>query len=140
MPVFRGDEALLGGVLKNTADAGMGILDIIDRIFIGLLFGQVNVEYQLGIRLAHQKKEAGSITPYLINQVTQGDITAGPFGYLYLFAAAHDCHHLVQHILGPPLRDSDIKGLKSGADTGNCARWSEPCSLITRVKPRSHLA
>src|ERR1035437_419974 len=71
---FRSYESLLGGVLKNTADAGMGILDIIDRIFVGLLFGQVNVEYQLGIRFAHQKKEAGGITSDLINQVAQGDI------------------------------------------------------------------
>jgi len=50
---FRGDETFLGGVLENTADAGMGILDIIDRILVGLLFGQVDVEYQLGIGLAH---------------------------------------------------------------------------------------
>src|SRR5690606_15065385 len=42
-------------------------------------------------------------------------------GDFHLLAAAHDGDHLVQHVVGPALRNADAERLQAGAHTGDGA-------------------
>ena len=110
------------GLRQNGADPGVGVLDVIDGVLVGTRQGQVHIEGELGIALARDEEEAHGIAPANLvpaarpfDQVTQRDVAAGPLGYLDLLAAAHDAHHLVQHVIGVALRNAGIQRLQAGA-------------------------
>ena len=50
---------------EHTATAGMGILDIVNRVLIGLRDRQVNIKNKLGIGLTRDKKKPYGIPALL---------------------------------------------------------------------------
>ena len=78
----------------------MCVLHIEHRIVIRLRTRQINIESELGIRLARNQEPAHCVGAGFFDQIAQGQITAGAFGEFDLFAAAHHRHHLVQHVVG----------------------------------------
>ena len=47
--VFRKNSVVSGGVFQYAAYSGVGVLDIVNRIFSGPFFGQIKVKVYMGI-------------------------------------------------------------------------------------------
>src|SRR5512133_681484 len=77
-------NAAFNGRFKDPADSGMGILDIVNRVVGRLLLGKIDIKNQLGVGFPHQEEVPGGISPDLVDEVTQGDITTGTLGYFNL--------------------------------------------------------
>src|SRR5690554_2038842 len=108
-----------GQFAQYAANPGMGILNVIHRVFIGLGAGQVDIEGQLGIHAARRQEETGSIAAHFVDQVPNGHVAAGTLGDLYLLARAGHHYHLVQNVVRPALGDSGFQCLQAGAYTGD---------------------
>ena len=52
---------IAGPLVDHRADAGMGVLDVIDRVFVGLALGQIEVEIEVLVGLAQRVEEAAGI-------------------------------------------------------------------------------
>src|SRR5690554_234728 len=104
---------------QYAANPGMGILDVIHRVFIGLGAGQVDIEGQLGIHAARRQEESGSVAAHFVDQVPNGHVAAGTLGDLYLLARAGHHHHLVQNVVRPALGNVGFQCLQAGAYTGH---------------------
>src|SRR5690554_5734139 len=103
---------------QYAANPGMGILDVIHRVFIGLGAGQVDIEGQLGIHAARRQEETGSIAAHFVDQVPNGHVAAGTLGDFHFLAGAGHHYHLVQNIVRPALGDVGFQGLQAGAHAG----------------------
>ena len=89
----------------------MGVLDVVHGVVVALRGGEVDVEGELGVGGTGGQEVAGGIAAHFIDEVPQGDITAGALGQLYLLAIAHHRYHLVQHILRPALGNAAFQRL-----------------------------
>src|SRR5690554_6718208 len=69
-----------GQLAQYAANPGVGILDVIHRVFIGLGAGQVDIEGQLGIDTACGQEEAGGVAAHFVDQVPNGYVAAGTLG------------------------------------------------------------
>ena len=105
VPLRRGGEqhhvrglvrvhALLGGGPQDGADAGVGVLHVVDRVVVALFLGQIQIEVQQGIGAAHDEKEAGRVLAHVVDELVQGDETAGALGHLHHFAVFYQAHEL----------------------------------------------
>src|SRR5690554_786628 len=112
-------HAFGGQFAQYAANPGMGILDVIHRVFIGLGAGQVDIEGQLGIHAARRQEETGSIAAHFVDQVAHGDVAAGALGDFHFLAGAGHHHHLVQNVVRPALGNVGFQCLQAGAYTGN---------------------
>src|SRR5690554_900880 len=112
-------HAFGGQFAQHAANPGMGILDVIHRVFIGLGAGQVDIEGQLGIHAARRQEEASGVAAYFVDQVPNGDVAAGALGDFHLLAGAGHHHHLVQNVVRPALGDAGFQCLQAGAYTGD---------------------
>ena len=103
----------------------MGVLQIVDGVFVALLLGEVDVEDEFGIGLAGNEEEAGGVLAGHVDEVAQRDVVAGALAHLDGFAVLHDGEHLVKDVFGEFLRDAHLTGeraaLKAAADAGNRA-------------------
>ena len=93
----------------------MGILHVVHRVLVGAFLRQVNIEHKLGIGLARDQEKPHRVAPAHhiavarhLDQITQGDVGAGPLGNLDFLAALHHRHHLVQHVVGPGRRNTQV--------------------------------
>ena len=92
----------------------MGVLQIVDGIFVTVFLGKINVENEFSISLAGNEEKASSIPPCLVDQVTQRHIIARAFAHFDDFATLHNGEHLMEDVFWKGLRDSDPKSLGSG--------------------------
>ena len=84
-------------LFQHGADAGVGVLDIVDRIFAVVAHSQVKVEIQSGGAFALVEEETCGINGHFVQQVGQGDGLAGTLAHTHRFAVAHQVDHLHQH-------------------------------------------
>jgi hypothetical protein len=86
-------------VAEHAADAGVGILDVVDRVIAGARLGQVEVEIQVLVVGAHDVKEAGGVRAHLVAQLAQRYELPRAGGHLHLLAEAKQHCELQQHDL-----------------------------------------
>ncbi len=79
---------------ENIAHAGVRVLHVINRIFVGLFFCQIDIEIHRRIQLPHQKKIARRIDADLFDQLQHRNDVARAFGHFDDFAAAQQIHLL----------------------------------------------
>nr|GEU28637.1 hypothetical protein [Tanacetum cinerariifolium] len=117
-----------GPLFQHAADARMGVLHVIHRVFIRGFQRDVHVEHEFGVGFARNEEEAHGVAtlgdvaaarPF--DQVAHGDVRAGALGDLDFLAALHDGDHLVQHVVGEALRNAQANGLQAGAHAGDGA-------------------
>src|SRR5690554_670031 len=108
-----------GQFAQYAANPGMGILDVIHRVFIGLGAGQVDIEGQLGIHAARRQEEASGVAAHFVDQVAHGHVAAGALGDFHFLAGAGHHYHLVQNVVRPALWDAGFQCLQAGAHAGH---------------------
>ena len=64
--LFAEGQSRLLCLAENAADAGMRILDVVDRVVIRLLLGEIEVEIQLAVERTHEEEVAGRIRADLV--------------------------------------------------------------------------
>src|SRR5690606_2407070 len=89
---------LFGRLRQHGTDAGVRILNIVDRVLFAFGQRQVDVENEFRIGTPLRQEEAHGILAYPVDEVAHGDVAAGPLGYLDLGAVTHDFNHFVQDI------------------------------------------
>ena len=87
----------LGGLTENTADSRVGVLDVEDGILGRLLLGELEVEVEVAVRLAHQEEEPRRIGPDLVDHFAHGHELARALAHAHRFAAAGEANHLHQN-------------------------------------------
>ena len=84
----------VGGIAKHGTDSGMGILHVIDRIFIGSAAKHINIHHHGGIHgIANQGVSSG-IHADLLHKFFQGNDGSSALTQLKFFAIFHDLDHL----------------------------------------------
>src|SRR5690606_36242511 len=112
-------ELLLGQLPEQRADAGVGVLDVVDRVLVAAALGQVQVEIQVLVVAAHHVEEAGGVGADFLAQLAQGDEAAGAGGHLHALAAAEQDGEL--HQLHLDLRRIQTQALGRGLEPGDVA-------------------
>ena len=90
-------DAALGRLLENARDPGVGVLHVEDRIIARLSLGKLQIEIEMAVRLAHEKKESRRIPPDFFDHFFQRDELAGALAHAHRLAAAGKLNHLHQH-------------------------------------------
>ena len=114
-----GRQALGGDQLEHRADAGVGVLDIVDGIFAALLHRQVQVKIEGGIWLPHIEEEPRGIDGHVIQQVGQCDGAAAALAHAVGLAVLHQPHQLHQHDI--QLVPVQADGIHGAFEPGNVA-------------------
>jgi hypothetical protein len=78
-------QAFFIELAEHATDACMGVLHIVDRVFVGAGSGQLQVEIHVLIGLAHDVEEARRVLADLIAQLAERHEFAGTGGHLHLF-------------------------------------------------------
>ena len=95
--VGRGDGVTVGGqIFKQCADPGVGVLNIVDRVFAVLPNRQAQVKLHLGLGLGVEEVAAGVHGDH-IQQVGQRHGLAGALGHTDHLAVLHQLHQLHEH-------------------------------------------
>ncbi|OPY11073.1 MAG: hypothetical protein A4E66_01441 [Syntrophus sp. PtaB.Bin001] len=117
---------------ENTADPRMGVLDIVNRVFIRLPLGQFQIEVKMTVRTPHKEIIASSITTNFLNNFLHRDKFSGPGRHRYRFAVPKQVYQLnkddTQNILGI------AQGLNPGMHPGNIAMVIRPPDINNRIK------
>ena len=95
-PVFRNRAAGFFDLFINAINPCMGVLDIVDRIFIAVGLCQVQIKIQLRIQRPHDEEIPCRIGPDFFNQFVQRNRLAGSFAHLHGLAVAERADHLQQ--------------------------------------------
>ncbi len=90
-------DAGLARLLENARDPGVRVLYIKNWIFARLLFGQLQIEIEMGVGSAHEKEEARGIPADLFQDLPQRDEFSEPFAHSDRLASAGELDHLNQH-------------------------------------------
>ena len=106
---------------QHRANARMGVLHVINGVFVVLGQRQVDVKDVFGVGLAAEQEETHRVGAGPLDQVAQSDVAAGAFGDFHLFAVAHHAHHGVQHVVGVTGGHAGTGGLQAGAHAGDGA-------------------
>ena len=73
---------LVLGALEDAADAGVGVLDVVDGVFRGLFRGEFEVEVHLGAGSAGEEEIAAGVGAHFLYKFLEGDEVAGALGGL----------------------------------------------------------
>ncbi len=90
------------GLPQNAGNASVGILDIKNRVFVGLLHSQVKIKIEMALRAAVQEEETRRVLAHLFHQLFHGDELAGPFRHFNLLSVPEQ---------GYVLEDEDFQGV-----------------------------
>src|SRR5690606_7088490 len=91
----RGDAGRVdAGLAEDAGHAGVRVLDLVDRVLLGLVEGQVEVEEHLRVAAPHEEEVAGDVDAGLLEELPQRDELAGPLAEPDLPAAARDADDL----------------------------------------------
>ena len=82
---------------QEGADAGVGVLDIVHRVFAVLTDGQVQVEVQGTGGGPVVEIVPGGVHADLVQQVVEGDGLARPLGHAHRLAVLEEIHQLHEH-------------------------------------------
>ena len=82
---------------EEAVNAGIRILDVIDRVIAGLFLGQVDIEVHLGVQCAGTEEIACCIGADFFHQLAQRYGLSGTLGHFDRLSVAEKCHHLEQH-------------------------------------------
>ncbi len=74
----------------------MGVLNVVDRVLVRLLHGQIEVEIDRAVGRAGDHEVAYGVRADLINQLVKGNELAAAGAHLHLLAATHQVDDLVQ--------------------------------------------
>ena len=96
-------------------------LHVVDGILLRLRPRQVDIEDERRIALAHEKEPAYGIAAHLFHQLPDGNDGSGSLGELQLLAAAHQRHHLMEHIIRIAGGDVHLERLEADANAGDGA-------------------
>ena len=77
----------------------MGVLNIIDGIFVRLLLGQFQIEIEVAVGTSHQEVVARRISPHLIDHLAKGDELPRAGGHRRRFAIPEEVDELHQDYL-----------------------------------------
>src|SRR5215831_9642834 len=95
----RGGNRGRAGPAQDPGDPGMRVLDVIDRVLLGPLGRQVDVDVDRLVGAAVDEVPAGRVHADLVHEVVQEDDVAAPLRHLPLLAAARQVDELVdQHL------------------------------------------
>ena len=89
--------SLLQGLPFNAAQAGMGVLDIKNRIFLALFFSEIEIELDQVVGLAHEEEKTQGIGADLVDQLIDGDKGGFAGRHLHLLAFAEQGDELVKN-------------------------------------------
>ena len=103
----------LGGLAEDAGDAGVGVLDVVDRVVAGCALGELHVEVHLALGGAGQEKVAAGIAADFLDQVCQRDDLAGALGRTHDIAAV-----LERHELGDQDRQAVIDNAPKAGEAG----------------------
>src|SRR5690625_5351993 len=92
-------------------NTGVGILHVIDRVFLAMREGQVNIKSKLGICPTLHQKETNRIQTYPVDELAHGGVAASALRDGELGAMAHHLDHIVQDIGGEITEDVQIHTL-----------------------------
>ena len=99
-------ETAFFGTAQHGADAGVGVLHIINRVVQTALLGQFKVKVQGAVALARKKHEARGVNAHFLDDVGQRFKRAGAGGHAYRLAFTQQIHKLDEHhvkaVLLPP--------------------------------------
>ncbi len=85
-------------------DAGMGVLHVVDRVFVGGLLREVEIEFEVGVALPHEKEEPCRIRPHLVQDLSERRELSRPRGHSYGLAFFEQGHKLdEEHLEGVPV-------------------------------------
>ena len=88
-------------VPQNALNAGVGVLHIINRVFVVLANGQTQVKFQMGVGGPRIEEIPSGVARNFIQQVGQGDRLACPLAHADGLAVPHQPHQLHQHDFQP---------------------------------------
>jgi len=110
----------------------MGILDVIDRVLVGLSLGHFQIEIELAVRSAHQEIVAGGVLADLVDHLPQGHVLARPGGHGHGLAVAQQAHEL--HEDDPEGVPVAAEGLDAGLQPRDVAVMVGPPDIDDRVE------
>jgi hypothetical protein len=87
---------------QDAADPGMGILNVIDWVFIGLFLGHLEIEIEMAVGASHEKIVTGRIPSHLVHNLLEGDKLSRSGGHGHRNTSPQEVHKLNQN---------DLKGL-----------------------------
>ena len=97
----RALRAGLGRLALDRRDAGVGVLEVEDGVFLAGLGRQVEVELEVRAGRAHEEEKAHHVRPDLVHQVVERLVGRLPRRHLDRLAAAHERDELVDEHLDP---------------------------------------
>lgn len=98
---FFGRNALGRKVFKNATNSCVGILNIINGVFAGLLTARLRSNSQWVLGSLRLKKNLCASIGYFVKKSDEGDGLSASFGKLDRFAVSHKPHHLHKYHLEP---------------------------------------
>ena len=84
-------------LIEEAVDAGMGVLDVVDRVVAGLFLGKIDVKVHLGVECSCAEEIACCVGADFVHQFTQGDCLAGTLAHLDWLSVAEEGNHLEEH-------------------------------------------
>src|SRR5215217_7270701 len=72
--------------LENTRYPGVGVLHVEDRVLLGMLYGEIQVEVHLRLVGGAHVEVTRHVLPHLVKQLVEGHDVAGPPADLYLLS------------------------------------------------------
>ena len=114
------EVSLLGQPGNEGADAGVGVLDIVDRVLAVLPNRQIQIEVQGGGGGAGVEEEAGGVHAHLVQQIPQGDGLAGALGHADGLAVLEEVDQLHQHD-DQPVGAVQAQAVQGGLEAGHVA-------------------
>ncbi len=96
---YQAGTWLGGGVAEDAGDPGMGVLDVVDRVLLGLLGGEVEVYLDRLVVAAVDEVPAGGVDADLADEVVEEDDVARALRHLRELAASDEVHELVEQDL-----------------------------------------
>ena len=128
--LFGGDEIIFltsgcfPGFFQDRAHSGVGILGIVNRVFVGSFGSHIKIEVHLGIGSPAGKEVPDGINTGFVHQVTQGNRPAGTFGHLEFLAVLDQPGHL---------DNFHFQGILRQAQGGQCRLY--PGDIAVMVRP-----
>ena len=92
----------------------MRVLNIEHRVVFAARASEIDVESELRIGLAHQKKKSDGVSTRFVDKIPHRDVAARSLADLHFLAALHHGDHLMQHVLRVVARNADLQRLQAG--------------------------
>ena len=92
-------DAVLGSVAGNVAGAHVRVLHVVDRVVVGVLREQVQVDVDLGVHRHAHEGVARGVHAHGVDEVVEGDDRAGALGHAHGLAVLDEVDELADEDL-----------------------------------------